>query len=211
MNKLLEGIRFYADEITAGDIYHFFASKAQKRPQERLSKDQIIYAGLYRKMAYPGIRKGVTLFVVKIENTYLKEYGGHGLATALAMLQFLFAFYKFGCTTLKTSALWKGRKGEMYRLLGMKKIWIKRTFLYFIAFISPTFFFKGKYDEKAVDIIRKNQNVKTLCKNALEKGVTIPEVIKTYQNMGNKLAEKGFYELGNILINASKKLEKKTS
>jgi len=213
MHKLLDKIKLYG--IVVSDNQHFFyANKTQIQIKSGvLQGEPIILSQLYRSFRYPSLRKGVTLHsILYYEESNQKKYGKHGLGFALILLRFLFAFYKFGCTSIKTTLMVKPRKGKSYPLLEMKRKWklSPLTYLFYPILSQFPFFYMGKYDKKTVFFIRKHSNVVKLCEKVLKGGVTLPELIDTYKQLGKDLSEKGF-EFGKTLINVVNMLEKRTA
>lgn len=206
MNKLLKGLKLYATE-TSPNQYYFTISRHARVNGEIPVKSHIIFATLYKSLRAWTIKKYTTLYTVGYPyKSYEKKYEGYGLATALIMLQFLFALQKFGCTTIVTTPLINKRVGGMYKSIGMKKTWLKHTILYFLILKKPVFFFKGVYNKQVVEIIQKNTMVKLLCEEILKEGVVLDRFIDTYTDVAEDMINNNFKEFGNQLLKAAKSL-----
>jgi|TARA_Y100000310_G_scaffold345097_1_gene461780 hypothetical protein len=129
--NLLKNLRIFTYPEPPGDKYSSFAGEippvyfketgnmnVHKIFNPRVNTDRIIFANLKKKnnttiLHYVGYTKGPN-------EKYRTKYSGHGLATAIVMLHFLFSFYKHGCPTVLCPVA-KYRRGKMYTLLGMVK------------------------------------------------------------------------------------------
>jgi len=211
MDDLLKDIKLYGASIT-NNQYLFYVSKTKLIKDGVLNEDPILASFLYRNIKYP-VKKCILFYNLVYPNKVdKKKYEGYGLATAIIMLQFLFALSSFDSTLLRTTSIKRGRKGQMYTLLGMKKKWkwLPPFYLFYPLFPNYPFFFQGEYDKRAVEILKKNPRGVKLSKNVLTHGVTLLELMETYKKIGNELKQKGL-ELGKLLLNAVAELEKRIS
>jgi len=209
MDRLLETMKFFVVKKKNSKNHFIFSAYTHQEPgSDKFPRGhRIAGAGLEDFGAL------ALMDVVSLSKKYQKKYEGHGIGTALTMLEFLFSFCEFGCLTIKTSLMSKGRKGEMYTLLGMKRKFRLHPLLY-LTWILPSskttpVYFKIKYEKKAVRIIQENGMVQLLCKQLAGNGLSFDEIIRTYKDVAEDLSHYGFLEQGNTLGKAADELEKK--